>query len=259
MNNKTSLKQSNKIICPICNNLAKLKFDINGEKSSRKYYECSSCHFLFQNKHSENEAIYKKMDWQKEDPGFVKRNEMIKKIIKENIKDKNKTILDYGCGKGNLVDSLKNDNYEVYGFDPFMLEEDKTRNIYKEKEKIPLKNFDYLVAVETIEHLNNPINDLRNILKLLKDNGTFIFTTQIYNPKIHNEKWQYLSLAHMSIYSLKSLEILAKKFKFTKRIPIKEQFYPHNEYLIGQIWNNNQVLPFNWSFDNIKLKKLIKY
>lgn len=234
--------------CPVCKKSTFLKFKISHPE--RKYYECASCHFLFQKGKSDvNKRTYKvNTSWEIDDPGFDMRNHIMAEIIKEKIKDKNRIILDYGCGTGLLVSLLRDDGYKIYGYDPYIEKTNNKEVLSNRLKDLPVKKFDCILAVETIEHLENLKEDLRKILARLEDNGIFIFTTQFYNPKFHRENWQYLSPAHLSISSLKSIEIIARELGIKKRTVFRKQFEPHeehqNDYVIGQIWFREANLSF---------------
>lgn len=246
-----------KIKCPICGKNAHSKFKINDEKSKREYFECEFCRFLFQkDKKDMNKRLYKdNIDWDKDDPGFKKRTKMIKGLMEKIIKEKDKKILDYGCGTGLLVSLLKKDGYNIVGFDPYIKDKSTERGLFKKIDDLPLKKFDYLVVVETIEHLKEPQRDIKEILSLVEENGFFIFTTQFYIPGKHKIDWQYIKQpAHLSIFTLKAVEILAKQAGIKKRIPFKIRFEGTKEFLTGQIWFKKSSFPsWRWSFDNFRI------
>lgn len=79
--------------------------------------------------------------------------------VKKKVLDKYdvKTILDYGCGTGDLINKLNNEGYECYGYDPAVIEYQ-----YKPKAK-----FDLVVALDLLEHIeeeyvDNVLEDIKN-------------------------------------------------------------------------------------------------
>lgn len=111
-------------------------------------------------------------------------------IINNNIK-KN-SVLDIAAGEGHLSAILNNKGFKVICNDidkeSFKYKEelkffncDLNKLSEKEIEKIIDSNngekFDYVLAIEIIEHLENPYKLIRDCYKLLKDNGTLIVST----------------------------------------------------------------------------------
>jgi len=250
------------IKCPICGKNSHSKFKINDEKSNREYFECEFCHFLFQKgKKNINKELYKdNIDWDKDDPGFKKRTEMIKALMEKTIKEKDKKILDYGCGTGLLVSLLRRDGYNIVGFDPYLEEGNQNKGLFNKINDLPSRKFDCLVAVETIEHLKEPQKDIKEILSLIEENGFFVFSTQFYIPGRHKIDWQYIQQpVHLSIFSLKAAEILAKQADIKKRIPFKIEFDSTGEFLTGQIWSKKDTFPFiRWFFDSLNINNILK-
>lgn len=68
------------------------------------------------------------------------------------------SIIDYGCGSGGVVDYLSETYKEVIGYDPCV----------KKYSKYPKKEFDVLVSMDVLEHIEPELldNNLKNINKL---------------------------------------------------------------------------------------------
>lgn len=94
-------------------------------------------------------------------------------------------VLDAGAGKGQLSTALHDAGFEVSAFD---IEPGKAGNVTIRKadlnKKIPFKNsqFDYITAVEVVEHLENPFHMVREFNRVLKKGGELYLTT----PNIAN-------------------------------------------------------------------------
>lgn len=101
---------------------------------------------------------------------------------------KNKKILDFGCGTGILTKILKNKGAEIKGFDisPVMLNIAKSENPNLDLRlgsgyNIPFnKKFDIIVASLVLSHINNWEKIFKQIKRVLKRGGYFIFS--IENP-----------------------------------------------------------------------------
>lgn len=82
--------------------------------------------------------------------------------------NKNLTYLDYACGIGNMIPILKNIGYNIYGYDKYVKHANVINNIDNMK-------FDVIYSNNFIEHLINPLEDIKKILNNLNNNGYLIF------------------------------------------------------------------------------------
>ena len=99
------------------------------------------------------------------------------KAVKKLISSKD-TILDIGCGSGDLGQLVNSDNYFGYDIDSFSLS--LAKNKYPNhsfENKLPKKKFDIIVSLAVIEHVKDPVNFLHTLKKNLNPNGKIILTT----------------------------------------------------------------------------------
>lgn len=131
--------------------------------------------------HDELEKIYKqnqKIDKKNQD----ERIEQTLKLVE------GERILDVGCAGGGLSIELANLGFSVYAID--VLEESikvakefanspkityETRDVLKEP--FPDESFDGITFLETIEHVENPAQFLKEFHRILKTNGHLIIST----------------------------------------------------------------------------------
>jgi len=91
-------------------------------------------------------------------------------------------VLDIASGKGNISYNLKKMGFDVVAADiaseEFELQDIQFYELDANK-KLPFtsSSFDYVVSVETIEHLKNPWYFIGEVHRILKENGKFILTT----------------------------------------------------------------------------------
>jgi len=112
---------------------------------------------------------------------------LVGKGVLGDVLAEHKRMLDLGCGSGDLtilVAKLLNVN-EVYGVD---IDEDKAKmakdkgviaercNLNNDKLPFPNNFFDYVTAFDVLEHIVNIDHCLKEVRRVLKDTGSFIFT-----------------------------------------------------------------------------------
>lgn len=177
-----------------------------------KYYNCPNCGFV------QTEAPY----WLEEayssainhsDIGLLKRNLDYTKAAKNALSRYFKTdsnFVDYGAGYGVFVRMMRDFGYRFFWSDKYC------ENLFAaefESDKSGIEKFDALTAFEVFEHLENPVIEVEEMLKF-SDNiffSTFLFPETKPKP----DEWWYYALdhgQHLSLYSRKSLEVLAAKF-----------------------------------------------
>ena len=106
-------------------------------------------------------------------------HDTVLKIIKNEKKGR---ILDIASGYGSISHSLSKMDFEVYAADidpsKFKPKDIKCVQVDANKE-LPWNNeyFDIIISVETLEHLENPWNFIRETHRILKPKGKLIITT----------------------------------------------------------------------------------
>jgi len=106
-----------------------------------------------------------------------------KQVLQMLRKEGAKSILDVGCGVGNLVRYLESKGFELCGITN-NAEEQRLANhhriyffdIQEDINESPLRDttFDAVLSFDCLEHLEKPLKALRNINALLKPDGLFI-------------------------------------------------------------------------------------
>ena len=118
--------------------------------------------------------------------GYKHRTAHVLDLIKDDNKIVN--ILDYGSGWGlfSKIISEKSKNFNVTGIDLDEMSLKISQDIIGEKDNLHFldktifdfkdSTFDYVVSMQVIEHVHNPGNYLKEISRVLKDDGTLIIS-----------------------------------------------------------------------------------
>ena len=187
------------------------------------YYSiCNSCNFTSCETTftwSEQEFIEKiyNDEYKKIDPDYISARPLNNaKFINEMFAESQEKIrhLDYGGGNGVLSGHLRDHGWNSISYDPF-------------HEKYPsldtLGQFDLITAFEVFEHVPNPNQLMNNLDRLLTKNGLIIFSTLISDNHLKKGSrinWWYCSPrnGHVSLFSNRSLHLIAKKYAFNFEI-----------------------------------------
>lgn len=196
--------------CKICKSEAVLfskakimnKYDIS-------YHICNNCNFV------QTEDPF----WLKEayenpinttDTGLVERNIYHSKIVSTIIYvlfNQNSKFIDYAGGYGLFTRLMRDIGFEYYWDDPYTTNLLAKGYDYDKK----TKNFELLTCLEAFEHIYDPIQEVNNMTEL--SSNIFFSTYLLPKNKPKPNDWWYYGLnhgQHVSIYSFKSLQFLAK-------------------------------------------------
>lgn len=155
---------------------------------------------------------------------------------------KSKTLLEIGASIGYFSRVFKDRGFNVYGSDISSYIVKKAGSIQKDIHFFKLdigkdikkdKKFDYIVAFEVLEHLEDPKKALKNIFKMLKDNGTLVFSTPFLNKRSLSDP------THINVHDKFWWLDKGKKAGFEKQKVVYATFIPFL-YRISSI--------FSWGF-----------
>jgi hypothetical protein len=139
------------------------------------------------------------------DSGYQKFVSPITNYIFKHSKETNKG-LDFGAGPGPVISKVLTDNhYQIKQYDPH----------YHPDIELLVSQYDYIVACEVVEHFNQPKKEFDLLIKITKNQGYWIFMTDIYDESIDFDKWYYKNdETHVIFYTKKTLEYLKKVYHF---------------------------------------------
>jgi len=156
----------------------------------------------------------------------------------------NKTVLDVASGSGYGTFLLSKYAKKIYGIDNSSDAIKYSKNNYKNKnleyelgdaEKMPYKDgsFDVVISFETIEHLKNPEEYLKEVKRVLKKDGIFVVSTP------NDDEFTEGNEFHIHEYKLDELiNLISKYFSNTKN-------YFQGTYFASGIYNETN---FNRGF-----------
>lgn len=128
------------------------------------------------------------------------------------------TLFDFGCGSGIYLRWLLERGYKLslHGYDPYLLKnnksEDKQIHLTRELRGDYDKTFDYVTALDVIEHIEDERRALATVYKLLKPNGTLLLTVPAYEflYSLHDA-----AVGHYRRYNKKSIFLSLQSAGFT--------------------------------------------
>lgn len=124
----------------------------------------------------------------------------------DHVISENAYILDLGSGDNFLKSTILKNNWNYKSLD--------IDNLNFEKDKFMFENntFDVIISLAVIEHLDDPSIFLREIYRVLKNNGILFLST----PNWHYSKENfYDDFTHKKPYTPKSISNLLKIYKFS--------------------------------------------
>jgi 2-polyprenyl-3-methyl-5-hydroxy-6-metoxy-1,4-benzoquinol methylase len=143
-------------------------------------------------------------------------NELLDKF--EKFRSTN-NLIDLGCSNGLFLECAKKRGWNVYGteYDPKCVEIGKLKDItiFKSdqlpKELFELK-FDVVTSFEVIEHINNPLEEMEFVNKLVRTGGAVYITTPNFNSISRfylRNNWNVIEFPeHLTYYTSKTLNKL---------------------------------------------------
>jgi hypothetical protein len=201
------------LICKICGKVSHQIFRRKIlEKYDIAYFQCSSCEFIQTEEPYWLEEAYQQA-LNIEDTGIIKRNILCAKrtsVVLYSFFDHNGKYLDYGGGTGLFVRLMRDYGYNFYWNDPF------TTNIFArgyESDFSQPRSYEAVTSFECFEHFVDPHAEIKKMLSVAP---AIIFSTETFSGGTPSPNtWQYYYFSHgqhVSLYSLKSLQIIAQEY-----------------------------------------------
>jgi 2-polyprenyl-3-methyl-5-hydroxy-6-metoxy-1,4-benzoquinol methylase len=159
-----------------------------------------------------------------------------KRRIVENYCGKG-AVLDIGCGTGEFLSVMQQNNWEVAGIEPSLVGRTKAESLIGKKvvpnlESITLEKVNAITLWHVLEHIVDLGQTLESIHRLLEPRGTVFIAVPNYlsaDAKYYKEHWAGLDVPrHLWHFTKESMALLLKQNGFILRtiVPMKlDSFY----------------------------------
>lgn len=200
------IKRMQDLKCRLCSDSTGHKIET---KDQRVFYLCAACEFIsldpkFFLTKEEEKARYDLHENTIEDLGYVKMFTDFIDFAIEPHKENIEKALDFGSGPGPVLASLLEDNgFNTDIYDPYFAADTQLKE----------SSYDLITATEVFEHFNKPRESIAKLVSLLKPKAYLAVMTCFPPAKQDFDAWWYKNdPSHVSFYSLKSFEYLAREF-----------------------------------------------
>jgi SAM-dependent methyltransferase len=232
--------------CPICANNTSFIGHIKGRIPPFKTFSlchCPNCHFSFiPDYRADYETIYSEEYYQgrgadplvnyefdHREPELTLRQyewNGLTRVFQSLVKGPQPSWLDYGCGLGSLVSYARRREFSAFGYEPYASSRNSASTLEESPSGQPLilspqdlagRSFDFITAIEVIEHVADPLAFLGQIRPLLKPGGVLFLTTGNAKPfRARLTNWSYASCpdVHVSFFEPETLALAFAKTNF---------------------------------------------
>ena len=193
--------------------------------------------YAFKNKGLIDKILYKKYPYDS--------SQAMRSLHHIKFKNKQASILDVGCGSGDLIKRMHKLGFKkVSGIDPFLKEDvhyESGVSIYKEYITDVKGEFDLIMFHHSFEHIPNPAETLSAVQKLMSPNGLCLIRIPVADSfafKYYNTNWvEFDAPRHFFLHTTKSMQILAQNAGLSIEQIIYDstefQFIGSEQYLRG--------------------------
>jgi dolichol-phosphate mannosyltransferase len=170
-------------------------------------------------------------------------------------------LLDIGCRYGDFLAVASKVGYVTYG-----IESSREAALYAVERKVGLvhqgtighapfktEEFDVITAFNVLEHLHDPVFELRTIYQLLAPKGIFCFSTlNVANwfPWIMGEKWSCYSDANLYYFNIQTVTLLLERCGFAILRVCPYRHFVSCNHLLGKTASVVQFSYLKYLLDN---------
>ncbi|HEY9121759.1 MAG TPA: class I SAM-dependent methyltransferase [Brevefilum sp.] len=238
------------------------------------YYQCENCGLIYQSRKESQAAnpefyrrTYRQIYQVCEEPTpkdlwvQEQRAYHLIDILRQHVKNFPERVLDIGASAGVLLQQFRT----AFGSDVVGVEPGDAYRAYSEESGIEMKEslgallasdhgkFDLVSMSHVLEHLTDPVDDLKRIrLELLKDGGSLLL--EVPNFYAHDS----YELAHLACYTPHTLREVLKKAGF-RLILLKRHGVPRSKLLNLYLTGIAKALPEAYRTAEIKKDRFVKF
>ena len=208
--------KNHKLICPICKdefetdqvNRLVSECIFGGGRLIR--YVCPKCGVTFGpekmlNLSDESFSDDYRMHYTVYDEGDSTQREI--RAFRQLDPNKDGVYLDWGAGAwSNVISSLREEGYQVYGYDPYA--PINSEYMISSEEKLRTMKFDGIFSHDLLEHLKDPVGTFKCFAEVLKPEGKMIHATACYDYVYEYTRF------HLFFYTGVSVEEICKQTGF---------------------------------------------
>ena len=199
--------------------------------------------FSKQNKWDDAITYYRKVN--KYNPYFIMPYYFTGNVFNDRFNmEKGQRLVDIGCGRGDFLYNFKKLGLTASGVEHEYFPSDFLKDIdvrYADIERDPIpfddKTFDVVFSKSVIEHMNDPINFLSEIHRILKPGGIAIIMAPDW---ISNMKIYFDDHTHRTPYTVDSMRDALKMFGF---INVNSELF----YQLPILWRYPSLKLLSWT------------
>lgn len=212
---------------------------------------CLQCGLIFMKPKYDPQRL--RMEYAKvEDPTYLKNLKIRERMFEYNLSKVSQYIrpghrlLDIGSYCGAFLKVANDQGLEAFGVEPSAWAVEESRRYFDAKVLCGTTNdlpddigkFDIITLWDVLEHLSDPVQELRSVYELLKNEGTLLFSTLMIDnwfPRIAGKHWPWLMDMHLFYFTEDTISDMLERTGFT----IMESFnYCHMvslDYLLSKL------------------------
>lgn len=237
-------------LCPICRSGSKSHFldaacPRRGITTEYSYYKCLDCGMVYLDPPLTDQELADCYDSSYEEEWGNTRSmkQKVEHFLTKRLPvDPPGKLLDVGCGGGAYLSYAENLGWDVTGLDPWadnFAGQDKhpaVLNVSLKDADFPENSFDVVTMWWIIEHYQDPLEELQNIRKVLKPNGTLAISTcniDSLEARLFGRYWHHLAAPeHCALFSTDTIKLILDKAGFA---PTKVRNIPLTAGFVGGV------------------------